>query len=49
MSKARFVSYGYTEFYKKQIEALDIDRKEFFPARVTEVHRERYKIVTEFG
>lgn len=49
MSKEKFESYGYTKFYKKQIEVLDIDDKEFFPARVTEVHRERYKIVTEFG
>ena len=49
MSKARFVSYGYTEFYKEQIVKLNIDEKEFFPARVIAVHRERYKIVTEFG
>lgn len=49
MSKERFESYGYTEFYKKQIEALNINGEEFFPARVTEVHRERYKIITEFG
>jgi ribosome biogenesis GTPase len=49
MNKEKFESYGYTEFYKKQIEALDIDEIEFFPARVIAVHRERYKIVTEFG
>lgn len=49
MNKKKFESYGYTEFYKKQIEALDIDEIEFFPARVIAVHRERYKIFTEFG
>ena len=49
MNKEKFESYGYTEFYKEQIEALDIDEIEFFPARVIAVHRERYKIVTEFG
>lgn len=49
MNKEKFESYGYTEFYKKQIRELDIDEKQFFPARVTAVHRERYKIVTEFG
>lgn len=49
MSKERFESYSYIEFYKKQIEALNINEEEFFPARVVAVHRERYKIVTEFG
>lgn len=49
MSKEKFESYGYIEFYKKQLEALNINEEEFFPARVIEVHRERYKIVTEFG
>lgn len=49
MNKEKFESYGYTKFYKRQIEALDIDEIEFFPARVIAVHRERYKIVTEFG
>lgn len=49
MSKEKFESYGYTEFYRQQIQAFNINEEGFFPARVTEVHRERYKIVTEFG
>ncbi len=49
MSKERFENYGYTEFYKNQIEALNINEGEFFPARVIEVQREKYKIVTEYG
>ena len=49
MSKEKFESYGYIEFYRQQIQALNINEGEFFPARVIEVHRERYKIVTEFG
>ena len=49
MSKEKFESYGYIEFYKQQIEALNINEEEFFPARVIEVQRERYKIVTQFG
>lgn len=49
MSKEKFESYGYIEFYKKQIQALNINEEDFFPARIIEVHRERYKIVTEFG
>ncbi len=49
MNKEKFQDYGYTEFYKKQIEILDINKEEFFPARVIAVHRESYKIITEYG
>lgn len=49
MNKEKFEDYGYTEFYKKQIETLNINGEEFLPARVIAVHRERYTIVTEYG
>lgn len=41
-------NYGYTEFYQNQIQTLNMS-DELIPARVTEVHREQYKIVTELG
>lgn len=40
--------YGFTEFYKKQVENL-ASEDTLIPARIIEVHREQYKIVTEFG
>lgn len=42
-------SYGYTEFFQKQVKVLDISDKDLIPARVVEVHKEQYKIVTEYG
>ena len=41
--------YGYTEFFNKQIETLDLGDMELIPARVIEVHREEYKIVSDYG
>ncbi len=41
--------YGYTEFFQRQVEALNISNKELIPARILEVHKEQYKIVTEYG
>ena len=41
--------YGYTEFYKKQIEGFNIEDKDLIPARIIEVHKSQYTIVTEFG
>ncbi len=42
-------NYGYTDFYKEQIQAFMVSDKDLIPARITEVHKEQYKIVTEFG
>lgn len=42
-------SYGYTEFYKKQIEELKLNDQQLIPARIIEIHREQYTIITEFG
>lgn len=49
MNNITIENYGYTEFYKKQIEELNLIEEDLIPARVTEVHREQYKIITEFG
>lgn len=49
MSKIKIESYGYTEFYKSQIEKLKLNNADLIPARIVEVHREQYKIITEFG
>ena len=49
MSSINIKSYGYTEFYERQIEALNISEKDIIPARIIGVHREQYNIVTEFG
>lgn len=49
MINKRMRDYGYTEFFNKQIKTLDIEDMELIPARVIEVHREEYKIVTEDG
>ncbi len=42
-------SYGFTKFYQRQIEALKVSDNDFIPARIIEVHREQYNIVTEYG
>ncbi len=38
--------YGYTEFFEKQVDKLDIN--ELIPARIIEVQKEQYKIYKEF-
>lgn len=49
MNNNTIENYGYTEFYKKQIEELNLSDPLFIPARIIEIHREQYTIVTEFG
>ncbi len=49
MAKGKIESYGYTEFYQRQIEALNSSDKDLIPARIVGVHREKYNIVTELG
>lgn len=41
--------YGYTEFFNKQIESYELGDTGLIPARIIEVHREEYKIVTDDG
>lgn len=49
MIRKKIEDYGYTEFYKGQVEELNIIDKDLIPARIVEVHRELYKIITESG
>jgi ribosome biogenesis GTPase len=42
-------SYGYTEFYKTQVMEFNLRDEILIPGRITEVHREQYKVVTELG
>ena len=49
MSKEKFESYGYTDYYKKQVQELNINAANLLPARIIEVQREKYKIIHEFG
>jgi len=49
MNNIKIRNYGYSEFYERQIEALNLREKDLIPGRVVEVHKEQYKIVTEFG
>ncbi|MBU5675338.1 ribosome small subunit-dependent GTPase A [Alkaliphilus sp. MSJ-5] len=49
MNNKKIESYGYTDFYKRQVEELTTSDRSLIPARVIEVHREQYKIATEFG
>jgi ribosome biogenesis GTPase len=47
--KKNIESFGYTEFFSRQIKELNIADKGLIPARIIEVHREQYKIVSEYG
>lgn len=49
MNNIKIKKYGYSEFYERQIETLNLREKDLIPGRVVEVHKEQYKIVTEFG
>ncbi|QAA32574.1 ribosome small subunit-dependent GTPase A [Clostridium manihotivorum] len=49
MNNINIEQYGYTEFYKEQVNTLEVANNELIPARVIEVHREQYKIVTALG
>lgn len=49
MNKNNLENYGYTSFYESQVEQLGMSEGDLMPARVTEVHKEQYKIVTKQG
>lgn len=49
MNNIYIENYGYTDFYERQINKLNISGEELIPARVIEIQKEQYKIVTEFG
>ncbi|MVX66508.1 ribosome small subunit-dependent GTPase A [Clostridium chromiireducens] len=41
--------YGFSEFFENQISKFNITSTDLIPARVIEVQKEQYKIVTEYG
>lgn len=49
MNSKSIKDYGYNDFYKMQIEKLGLQEDKLIPARIVEVHREQYKIITELG
>ena len=38
-------NYGFTDYFKNQIELINGDRDDLIPARITEVHKEVYTII----
>ncbi|MBL4930722.1 ribosome small subunit-dependent GTPase A [Clostridium paridis] len=49
MNNSIIENYGYTDFYEKQILEQDNLDNELIPGRIVEVHKEKYKIITEYG
>jgi len=49
MSDNNIEKYGYDDFFENKVNQLNISSTDLIPARVTEVHKEQYKIVTECG
>jgi ribosome small subunit-dependent GTPase A len=49
MNNSIIEKYGYTDFYDKQILELDSLDNELISGRIVEVHKEQYKIITEYG
>jgi ribosome biogenesis GTPase len=38
-------NYGFTDYFKNQIELINEDKDDLIPARITEVHKEMYTII----
>ncbi|MBK1811605.1 ribosome small subunit-dependent GTPase A [Clostridium sp. YIM B02505] len=49
MNNNTIKQYGYNEFYERQIDETQMDCSELVPARILEVHREYYKLITNDG
>ena len=49
MSNNNMEKYGYNSFFENQVNKLNITSEDLIPGRVTEVQKELYKIVTEYG
>jgi len=47
MDKIDLTLYGFDDFYKNQI--VNNDNENIIPARITAVHKDLYKIVTNQG
>lgn len=41
--------YGYSDYYRMEENEMNAFTKDLIPARITEVHREYYKIISQYG
>lgn len=41
--------YGYINFFENQVNQLNIASEDLIPGRITAVHKEQYRLVTEYG
>lgn len=41
--------YGYSDFFQKQVKEFNISNTDLIPARVIEVQKEQYKLISEYG
>ena len=41
--------YGYDEFYSKQVNDFTLEGIELIPARVVEIQKDQYKIISKNG
>lgn len=46
MQENKMVCYGFDNFFEKQLENFDLLKDELVVGRITEVHREQYKLIT---
>lgn len=49
MNNKNIESYGYSEFFKTQMSEVNLGDGDLIPARVIEVHREKYKVISDYG
>lgn len=49
MNSIKIKDYGFNEFFERQINEVYKEENGLVPARVIEVHKDQYKIITEFG
>jgi ribosome biogenesis GTPase / thiamine phosphate phosphatase len=49
MNNNNIEKYGYDDFFKNQINQFNGFSKDLIPGRITAVHKEQYKLVTEYG
>ena len=49
MSEYNIKEYGYDDFFESQVKKLNIASESLIPARITAVHKEQYKLFSEYG
>ena len=49
MNNKSIESYGFTDFFKTQFNELSTEDNALIPARIIEVQKEQYKLITEYG